>query len=70
MFGIGVLVGVIILLDVLLVGLMAAIYGLFGGWDNFWNACEILVIAIKNRETKVEIWHDGERTDVILFEKK
>lgn len=69
MFWIGMLVGGIIA-TIAIVGLLAyCCWKVYGTWDTFVGACDVIKAATENRESVIVAYHEGEVLTHATFEE-
>ena len=70
MFWIGLIVGIVVgavVLYLLSRGLMAVV---FGSYEKYSEGFGLLLTASGNRESTVQVWHDGDCLDEVIFEEE
>lgn len=70
MFWIGFIVGFIIALAAAATLLWYCCWKTYGTVDTFNAMVNVTQIAANNRESRVEVWHDGECLDMAIFEEE
>lgn len=69
MFWIGLIVGIIT--TVVLVGghVLVCLKGSYKSADEFWGMVDVIHEAVTNRESTIQVWHDGEVIEAMTLEE-
>jgi hypothetical protein len=70
MFWIGLIVGIIISVVAFAGYFMWCLYCTQMSFDDFEDFCDVLGDAVWNRESSMQVWHDGELINEMIFEEK
>lgn len=70
MFWIGLIVGIIVGTVILYLLSRLVMTAMFGSYEKYSEGFELLLTASDNRESTVQVWHDGECLDEVIFEEE
>ena len=70
MYWIGLIVGILVTIMVEVAFFMWCMYVSETSWDDFYNLVGANATAIENRESTMQVYHDGECLFEAVFEEK